>query len=137
MPDLRVRHACALITSMLLVSACGGGGSDSEFDPNSRDKASLAQFAVLSKYKIEERLREPSSAVYRSVKVYQHPKSDGGVVFCGEVNARNGFGGMAGYERFVATPTHAVLENMGPTEFQSGWDNFCAASRFIQAAAWF
>ena len=126
-----------MLACVFLVSACGGGGSDAEFNPLSRDTASLAQFGVLAKYKIRERLRDPSSAVYRSVRIYQHPKPNGGVVFCGEVNAKNGFGGMAGFERFVATPTHAVLENMGPAEFQHGWDKFCTQSRFIEAASWF
>ncbi|WP_370034707.1 hypothetical protein [Qipengyuania mesophila] len=137
MTGTKVRRICLTATFALFVSACGGGESDSESGPNSRDPATLAQFATLSKYKIEERLRDPSSAVYRSVNIYEHPNSDGGVVFCGEVNARNGFGGMGGFERFVATPTIAAIESMGSAEFQSGWNKFCVSSRFIEAAAWF
>lgn len=133
----KARRICLLATFALFTSACGSGEPDSESNPDSRDAATLAQFATLSKYKIEERLRDPSSAVYRSVKIYEHPNSDGGVVFCGEVNARNGFGGMVGFERFVAHPTTAALESMGPAEFQSGWNKFCASSRFIETAAWF
>tara|TARA_Y100000780_G_C13604897_1_gene386103 strand:- start:20 stop:433 length:414 start_codon:yes stop_codon:yes gene_type:complete len=126
-----------MIMGVFFLAACGDGESDPGFDPSARDTATLSQFAVLSKYKLRDQLRDPSSAVYRSVKIYQHPRSDGGVVFCGEVNAKNGVGGMAAYERFVATPTHAVLESMGPTEFQSGWNKFCTSSRFIKATAWF
>ena len=137
MTRTRASRLCLLATFALLTSACGSSESDSEFRRDARDRATLAQFATMSKHKIEERLRDPSSAVYRSVKIYEHPNSDGGVVFCGEVNARNGFGGMVGFERFVAHPTNAALESMGPAAFQSGWNKFCASARFIETASWF
>ncbi|MFK4003840.1 hypothetical protein [Qipengyuania sp. NPDC077563] len=137
MTGTKARRLCFLATFAAFTGACGSGESDSDFSPDARDPATLAQYATMSKYKVEERLRDPSSAVYRSVKIYEHPNSDGGVVFCGEVNARNGFGGLAGFERFVAHPTNAALESMGPTEFQSGWNKFCASSRFIETAARF
>jgi hypothetical protein len=47
-------------------------------------------------------------------------------VTCGEVNARNGFGGYSGYERFVAasdiiSATESQVEGgLGPV-----WDKYC------------
>lgn len=105
--------------------------------PEKPSAVELTKFAVLSKYKIEERLKDPDSAVFRNVSVYRHPKSDGGYVFCGEVNAKNGFGGMVGYERFVATPIAAVIESMGPTAFEKGWRDMCPKARFVETARWF
>lgn len=132
-------RAVALLTIISPLSfGCGGptapNGRVDQAVPNAVE---LSEFAVLSKYRLKERLRDPDSAAYRNVRIYRHPKSDGGFVFCGEVNARNGFGGMAGFERFVASPTHAVIESMGPSAFVEGWEQFCPASRLVQPAPWF
>jgi len=45
---------------------------------------------------VRERLREPSSAVFRDVGGDRDSNTA-----CGEVNARNGYGGMTGFEYFV------------------------------------
>lgn len=74
---------------------------------------------------IRAKLRDPDSATFRNVKFY----SGGGVpVACGEVNSNNGFGGKAGYERFLsAGTTLAVLESEMTTasEMSDVWDKFC------------
>lgn len=43
-------------------------------------------------------LRDPSSAQFRDLR-----KTRQGVV-CGEVNGKNGYGGYAGFQRFIAKP---------------------------------
>lgn len=46
---------------------------------------------------VVERLKDPESARIRNVRVMK----EGGIPVCGEVNARNGFGGYTGYSHFV------------------------------------
>lgn len=73
-------------------------------------------------------LKDPESADFRDVHFY----SGGGVpVACGEVNAKNGFGGFTGFERFVAAGTViAVTESMVEGGIGEVWDKYC-----IKAAA--
>lgn len=79
-----------------------------------------------------DRLRDPGSAQFRAVR--RVPASNG-YVFCGEVNARNGFGGMTGYVRFQAYAnadgrTYVELDDadqpLGRSYFQAGWARDCA-----------
>lgn len=49
--------------------------------------------------KVRERLRDPGSAVFRNVRLIES-RVDGIGAVCGEVNARNGFGGMSGFGPF-------------------------------------
>jgi hypothetical protein len=51
-----------------------------------------------AKWAVKDQLRDGSSAEFRNVAAYRDPS--GKLSVCGEVNARNGFGGMAGYTRF-------------------------------------
>jgi hypothetical protein len=48
---------------------------------------------------IQQSLRDSGSAQVR--RSYVRAVGDSMRVVCGEVNAKNGFGGYAGYERFV------------------------------------
>ncbi|WP_372502401.1 hypothetical protein P7L66_13330 [Tistrella mobilis] len=53
-------------------------------------------------------LKDPDSAKFRDVRLVDHPA--GGRVVCGEVNARNSYGGYVGFARFVAGPSLAFFE---------------------------
>lgn len=110
------------------------GGLKVETKP---DMVEISKFAAASKVRIRYWLKDPSSATFRAVKVFRHPRPEGGYVFCGEVNARNSFGGFTGFERFVASPISAVVESMDPSQFRVGWREFCDPSRFVEDAAWF
>lgn len=47
---------------------------------------------------VKQQLNDPSSADFRNEKVYH---GIGDVIVCGEVNAKNGFGGYTGYTPYV------------------------------------
>jgi hypothetical protein len=88
-----------------------------------RDLGKQAASVGAGQAAIKSSLRDPESAKFRNVHFY----SGGGVpVTCGEVNARNGFGGYSGYERFVAasdiiSATESQVEGgLGPV-----WDKYC------------
>ncbi len=50
---------------------------------------------------IRNQLRDPESAQFRNVRYFGDWTRAGGVV-CGEVNAKNGFGGFSGFHWFTA-----------------------------------
>lgn len=67
-------------------------------------------------------LKDAESASYRKVNVFR--LNDGHLLVCGEVNARNSFGALAGYTRFIAPAGKiAIIEtNTGsPEEFDEPW----------------
>lgn len=49
---------------------------------------------------VADTLRDPESARFRGVRVVR--EADGGNALCGELNARNAYGGYVGYEAFYA-----------------------------------
>ncbi|QIK95910.1 hypothetical protein G7076_05000 [Sphingomonas sp. HDW15A] len=79
----------------------------------------------MAEEKLKEALKDPESADLRNVRV------PGGASYaCGEVNSRNGFGGMTGYKRFIAgagsgMPTAIEGENIEVSEFQYAWLRLC------------
>ncbi|WP_226817317.1 hypothetical protein [Advenella sp. FME57] len=66
---------------------------------------------------VESALKDPESATYRNQR---------GV--CGEVNAKNGFGGFTGYRRYVAVSKDLVAiegESLKGSEFRKVWNQAC------------
>ncbi|WP_162938771.1 hypothetical protein [Brevundimonas naejangsanensis] len=80
---------------------------------------------------VTDKLRDPSSAQFRNVRRIEH--SNGSTMFCGEVNSRNAYGGMSGYQRFEAgvdrTGDASALidggEALNTTYFEGAWNQFC------------
>lgn len=61
------------------------------------DEPYAAEIAA-TKAKIERRLKDPSSVQYRDVRAFV---VGGRVAVCGEVNAKNSYGGYTGFEGFA------------------------------------
>ena len=87
---------------------------------------------------VEERLHDATSAVYRGV----HPSQRVGGVWCGELNAKNRMGALAGFHRFIAeiqkdrdlssfdqVSFEPTIDSDDPTSkaatFRSKWRSFC------------
>lgn len=53
---------------------------------------------------VAQQLRDPASAQFRGMRIGhgRKPNDDPPSVVCGEVNAKNGMGGYAGFARFIA-----------------------------------
>lgn len=71
-------------------------------------------------------MRDPGPVRFRNSRF--HIFRDQTPMVCGEVNARNGFGGATGYQRFIASGENfgPVLEEMmTPTEFSKSWNQIC------------
>jgi hypothetical protein len=129
-----------ILVALLLCGACaqpnnsettqadaGSAGSEtsSSDKPDYSDAGKQVAWIERGKEAIKAKLRDPDSAQFRDVKFH----SGGGVpLACGEVNANNGFGGKAGYERFVAAgDSLAVLESemTSSTEMDQVWNKMC------------
>jgi hypothetical protein len=71
--------------------------------------------------RVRDVLREPDSAEFRGV----FEGNDG--VVCGEVNARNGFGGMNGFQPFVSARNVLIYEpSKDAAAFAAVWELHCS-----------
>jgi hypothetical protein len=59
---------------------------------------------------LKQSLKDPSSAQFRNVRLVTFGS---GKVICGEVNAKNSYGGYVGFKRFVASPYQSETERTG------------------------
>lgn len=77
-------------------------------------------------------LKDPGSAQFRSVGIYSSRR---GTVICGEVNAKNGFGGYQGYRGFVVAHDIAYVEQPGLDGywFLQAHENFCRGAQQLSA----
>lgn len=78
----------------------------------------------MAETRVRDALRDPSGAEFRNKHV---PAGKG--YLCGEVNGSNGFGGRAGFQRFIAGASSkmpvALEESMSPAEFDAAWNKLC------------
>ncbi|OEO24065.1 hypothetical protein AX279_19740 [Pseudomonas sp. J237] len=88
--------------------------------PSDKDVDDWTLFELARK-NIKARLKDPESATFRDQFI-----GESGIP-CGEVNAKNGFGGFTGYKRFLASGNGlAVVEgDMPPPEFEKAWSELC------------
>jgi len=80
---------------------------------------------IMALQRLKDSLKDPDSMTTRNISV---PVGAG--YLCGEVNSRNGFGGMTGYKRFIAgaastMPVAIDGETMESLEFQKSWQDLC------------
>lgn len=133
----------SVFTFALLLSSCGSSSDDSATSRPASSVGSseaaapvaaqanhldpLKQIGWIEKGKdaIKAKLRDPDSATWRGVNFYD----GGGIpIACGEVNANNGFGGKAGFERFIAAgDVMAILESDMATraDMDQVWATYC------------
>lgn len=71
---------------------------------------------------VASRLRDPASASYRRQTVEYRGQDR---IVCGEVNARNGLGGMAGFSKFLVVDQAVFME--GDEGFSPVWREYCTA----------
>ena len=131
-PDPEKRASASPASS----TARGNTESDAQSQTNSksvssqpRGKKALSADAqrnlvYLSREGIKNRLRDAGSAKFRNVGYYSGGRA---AAVCGEVNAKNAFGGFSGYERFVAVGDAAFFEsdvNDGKFGVEV-WDQIC------------
>jgi hypothetical protein len=85
--------------------ACNNGS------PSSTQGSSTPSAADKAKEAVTAKLKDPSSAQFRNVQ------DKGSGLVCGEVNAKNGFGGYGGFEKFKVQ-SGAVVIGGDPVNFK-------------------
>lgn len=73
---------------------------------------------------VRQQLRDPSSAEFSDINVKLATPGHVTVV-CGYVNARNGFGGMTGRQRFVAGNIVTIESAVGAETMNQLWNGVC------------
>lgn len=74
---------------------------------------------------VKSRLKDPSSAKFRNV-YFIRANVGGTPTVCGEVNAKNSFGGMTGYKKFLSAGTIEFTLIEGDTsDFNEIWRGMC------------
>lgn len=76
-----------------------------DFLYSGRDEAEAIE---LGKKAAADMLKDPGSAQFRNVRLQPHLQ---GAVVCGEINAKNSYGGYVGFTRFAAGIRGATLED--------------------------
>lgn len=104
-----------ILISAVLVSACGNS------EPSKAAKES--SYIALNQDRIKGRLKDPASAEFRNTFI---SNAIGAPVVCGEVNAKNGFGGYTGFQRFISGGSIQVIEaDMAAGEMDKTWSQVC------------
>jgi len=92
----------------------------------------VAAWIAKSEDAVKARLKDPSSAEFRNVTAHRYADMTAPVV-CGEVNARNDFGGYTGMQPFIAMgdgPVPPILaSDMAEGEFVKTWNTLCTGPR--------
>lgn len=82
-----------------------------------------ARYITENEARVTAKLKDPESAQFRDVYV---SNSFGIPLVCGEVNAKNSFGGYTGYQRFISGGELQVIEtDMAAGEMDKSWVKFC------------
>ena len=84
-----------------------------------------ADLRVSAQMAVQAQLRDPGSAQFRDVIVV---RQDSSTAVCGEVNAKNGFGGYIGYTSFVAIGSLVQLQTKRDDGFHTLWNAACVRS---------
>ena len=128
----RLILAAALIGLIVLIGQFGPGrgekapervGYEPTFkEPRPKEDHDAAMLEIksqrLAREQVTAKLKDPGSAQFRNQKG-----------FCGEVNAKNSFGGYGGFTRFIAAGKDMVVMENDPIlergAFESAWREFC------------
>lgn len=102
----------AIVAAVLASIACSALAADPTHET----------FANAARKYVARGFKDPSSAQYRDQFI---AKTSGGVVLCGEVNAKNSYGGYVGFRRFYATENFAQVDDRAGY-FDSSYRVWCS-----------
>jgi hypothetical protein len=121
-----VAHWRAAILTLLLVSSPAAGAFAAPARDAYETTRDVKKIAWMDRgmEAIKLKLKDPESAEFRHV--YFNRGVNGVPTTCGQVNARNGFGGYSGFQRFVSAGTADLtfLESE-VSDFDTVWNQLC------------
>lgn len=110
--------AVVVVVMIVAMITAFDGKKEKKVDRAQDDELTNIKLQRIAKESVLANLKDPNSAQFRNQKG-----------FCGEVNAKNSFGGYAGFVRFIAAKKDLVFMENDPAlasgAFQEAWDRFC------------
>jgi len=102
-----------------------------EEDAKRREWLRINALIVNAQDSVKRLLKDPDSAKFRNIFVNKSKK--GFTVVCGEVNAKNSFGGYTGFQRFISggTPDTTFLEE-SVADFPNAWNMLCVQGQRVK-----
>lgn len=114
----QIKSIALPVLAILSLAGCGSPTSNAsgkaERDPEDYKSWLIARTEV----GVKARLRDPDTAEFSDVHTTTY---QGAEVVCGHVNAKNGFGGMTGRQKFVGTGDTVFVEEDGASAVQEAW----------------
>ena len=112
----------ALLAGLLIYAVVSIISSNSGQRNYEVEKLMLEQVA---KQRVQAELRDPDSAQFTGILAKPTTEEGKGIV-CGYVRSRNGFGGMAGPQRFIVSDTIFLIDEQATAaELQRNWGILC------------
>jgi len=88
--------------------------------PSSVSQTNELDSKIAGRDNVLNRLRDPDSAVFAGERLGENG------VLCGQVNAKNGFGGFTGQKRFISSGSGALIEgDIDLVSFAAAWQKAC------------
>ncbi len=102
------------LAALLALAACGKTAEQKQREEDA------VQIQLGEKY-VKEKILEPSQAQFRNQFI-----GKGGAP-CGEVNAKDAFGGYIGFQRYISVARDLTLlaQDVPPAEFEAQWQQLC------------
>ncbi|UVO50177.1 hypothetical protein M0208_06450 [Sphingomonas sp. SUN019] len=123
-PGDAIKARLVIVAILLLLVLIGFSTCSRRSAADQPGVPSTAIYRAAAETLVKQHLRDPSSAEFSDVRVVPAAGNSPSVV-CGKVNARNGFGGMAGTQRFVAGGTVTVEGEIGTEAMTELWRRSC------------
>jgi hypothetical protein len=114
-----------MMLRLLMVAAAAIGLADgATCAPSAADRKEAARLHST----LVHNLKDAASAKVRGAFLNRNAGDARTVSYCGELNARNSYGGYAGFLGFVVTEAGMVLieSDFQPHEFRDLWDKWCS-----------
>ncbi|WP_430434280.1 hypothetical protein [Methyloversatilis sp.] len=115
------------MTALFLGGCYDGESSAVDIECREQDcrEAKARALIEASKEAVRQVMKDPKSAEFRDVK-YHAARWTNPPVVCGEVNAKNSYGAMAGFERFVyVSDKNEVRLESSVDDFRMTWWIWC------------
>ncbi|WP_278369504.1 hypothetical protein [Vreelandella titanicae] len=106
-----------LVVFLVTVKGCISGDDE---EPATANR--YFEVKALVEQSVEDALKDSDSAEFRG---FFPGESNGNVMGCGEVNAKNSFGGYTGFKRYVSGGGDTVGIEGETNGFDEAWDAFC------------
>lgn len=82
---------------------------------------------------VPKSLKDPDSVRFQNLFSVKTDK--GGLLVCGELNAKNSFGGYTGFKKFMWNTSITVIEgSVEDAEFAKAWNSTCAKWQVLASA---